>query len=405
MSDFWITNVRAVLPDRTLPSASLLISNGKIGQIASGGAVPSSAKRIDGKGALLTPGLIDLHTHGIGTHLYERSAEDIHAAAAVLPRFGTTTVLPTLYRVMTRSSLKLLEQLSDAIASVRGVCMPGFHLEGPFLALPGAGADTIPGDLELLKDVLAACRGRVTAMSVSPDTPNILPVIEHLINGTVPFTSAKSKGTVPFITHTRASVAQTEAAIAAGASHATHFYNVFPIPRETEPGCRACGAVEAILADPSVTVDFICDGVHVPPVAIRAALAAKGSRGVVLITDSNIGAGLPPGEYETTWNFSVKVREGDAARINTPGHPAYGGLAGSALTMDQGMRNLHRWLKLPAHELWALGTSNPARVAGLETKGEIRTGADADLVLWSESLQVLKTWVAGECVYTNEGAA
>jgi N-acetylglucosamine-6-phosphate deacetylase len=148
-----------------------------------------------------------------------------------------------------------------------------------------------------------------------------------------------------------------------------------------------------------VSVDFICDGVHVPPVAIRAASAAKGTGGVVLITDSTFGAGLLPGEYETPWGFRVNVAPGDAARISTPGHPGHGLLAGSALTMDQGMRNLSRWLSLPTHALWAVGTSNPARVVGLEDKGAIRVGADADLVLWDDQLQVLMTWVAGNLCY------
>ena len=396
MGDLWITNVRILSPGHSVTRGSLLLSDGRIARIDTSVSPDTTpgATVIDGAGGLLTPGLIDLHTHGIGTHLYERSPEDLHAAARLLPRFGTTCVLPTLYRVMSRPSFGLLEALADALPQVRGVSMPGLHLEGPFLALPGAGAETIPGDVQLLKDLLAACRGRALAMSISPDTPNILPVIEHL----------RERRIAPLITHTRATVEQTQAAIAAGAVHATHFYNVFPAPAETEPGCRACGAVEAILADSRVSVDFIADGVHVPPVAIRAALAAKGAAGVMLITDSNIGAGLPPGEYETTWGFRVRVAPGDAARIGTPGHPAYGLLAGSALTMDQGVRNLARWLpSLAEHDLWSLATANPARLIGLEHKGVVLAGADADLVLWDDVWRAVRTWVAGRCVWTDEG--
>ena len=180
------------------------------------------------------------------------------------------------------------------------------HLEGPFLGLPGAGAQTIPGDVALLDELLAAAGGRVAAMSISPEVPNILPVIERLCES----------GIVPFITHTQATVEQTEAAIDAGARHATHFYDVFPVPKETDPGVRPVGAVEAILADPRCSVDFIADGVHVHPTAIKAAVAAKGWQGVMLATDSNVGAGLPPGRYASPVGGTVRIAPGDAARMS-----------------------------------------------------------------------------------------
>jgi len=262
-----IHNARLVFPGVKISPGQLLLQGGRIGAIdPAPTAIPSIAARIDAGGRLLTPGLIDVHTHGVGNYLYEASPEQLRDGLSFVPRFGATTVLPTLYRVMNRPSLPLLERLSKMLDSIHGTSVPGWHLEGPFLKLPGAGADTIPGDLALLDEVLAATAGKTRAMSVSPDTVNIIPVIERLVERSI----------VPFITHTRASVEESERAIDAGARHATHFYDVFPVPDVAEPGVRPCGAVEAILADPRCTVDFICDGVHVPPVAIRAALAAKG---------------------------------------------------------------------------------------------------------------------------------
>jgi N-acetylglucosamine-6-phosphate deacetylase len=229
-------------------------------------------------------------------------------------------------------------------------------------------------------------------MSVSPDTPNIVPIIERL----------QEQRVATFLTHTRASVAETRAAIAAGARHATHFYNVFPIPAETEAGVRPVGAVEAILADSRCSVDFICDGVHIDPLVIQLAVLVKGWRGVVAITDSNIGAGREDGVYETPWGYTVRVRSGDAVRIHDDAHALNGLLAGSALTMDRALANLLEWLPLPLHEVVAMATCNPARTVGLDQKGMLEVGADADLVLWRRSesgLAAERTWVRGQCVY------
>ena len=386
-----ITHARIVYPGQRIAPGQLLLQDGRIAAIdPAPAAVPADATRVDAGGRLLTPGLIDVHTHGVGHHLYENSPEDLLAGLAFLGRFGTTGVLPTLYRVMNRPSLAHLEKLSRALDSAKGVSVPGWHLEGPFLKLPGAGAETIPGDLGLLGEILAATGHRTAAMSISPDTPNIIPVIERLVELHI----------VPFITHTRASTEETERALDAGAHHATHFYDVFPIPDVTEPGVRPCGAVEAILADPRCMVDFICDGVHVAPVAVRAALAAKGFGGIVLITDSNIGAGLPDGIYPTTFGFPVKVARGNAARIHDPAHKNHGSLAGSALTMNVGIANLHQWLKLPPEQIWAMGSTNPARLLGLTRKGVIAPGADADVVVWNDDFTPQHTWVAGNCVYS-----
>ena len=390
MSSLLIRDVRIVEPGQRVHIGDVLVRDGVI---ASVGSVPTdlraNATRIEGHGRLLTPGLIDVHTHGLMHSLYETGPDGLRAAARELGRFGVTTVVPTIVPQIRDGWIEHLGAIAAAIPSVLEVHIPGLHIEGPFMAVGGAACPTLPGDLDLVERILTACAGRIAVMSVSPDTPNIVPVIRRL----------RERAITVFVTHTRANVEQTEAALAAGASHATHFYDVFPLPAETEPGARPVGAVETILADPAVTVDFICDGVHVHPMAIRAALAAKGWQGVVLITDSNIGAGLPAGVYDTPWGYQVRVSPETAAR-----HVTKNFLAGSALTMDRGMANLFRWLKLPPEQIWAMGTLNPARVLGLGRKGRLEPGADADLVLWNEDFCPAQTWVAGRCTYEKAGS-
>ena len=212
-------------------------------------------------------------------------------------------------------------------------------------------------------------------------------------------------GYTPFITHTMADVEQTKAAIQAGARHATHFYDVFPYPGEKDGGVRTCGAVEAILANRLVSVDFILDGEHVHPVAVEMALACKGSSKVCLITDANINAGLPPGKYMGIGDREISVAyEGAPARMVNSYHPGSkpGGLAGSGLTMDRAVRNAITLLGVSLPQAVAMASSNPARVLGLhESKGSIEDGYDADMVLLDLDLHVHSCWVKGEKVFTR----
>ncbi len=393
MAQTYVKNVLVVRPGEGAERQGILFDKSIQFLFPESSTPPTGVTVIDGGGSVLTPGLVDLHTHGLGAHLFEADDKDLHEGLLLAAKFGTTTVLPTLYRCLQPIDLPHLRKLAAVLSRISFVHVPGFHLEGPFLALPGAGARTLPGDVAHLNDLIDACDGKVLAMSVSPEVSGILPVIERLTE----------LGIAPFITHTRASAPETQRAIDAGARHATHFYDVFPLPPEKDPGVRPVGAVEVLLADPRASLDFICDGVHVDPFAIRASLAAKGPAGIVAITDSNIGAGLPDGVYPTNWGFPVRVAQGAATRNADPTHPGYSTLAGSSLTMNVAVKNLHQWLNLPEYQIWAMASANPSRVVGLLNHGVIRPGAAANLVLWNADFTPRRTWVNGRLVYQDSG--
>lgn len=383
----WIEGARLMEPGVGIRRGSLLIQDGRI-EAVDPFIVPPEAKRVNAEGRLLTPGLIDLHTHGLGRFLFDRS-DELAAAAEIAPRFGVTRMYPTIVPHPLPEMLAHLSALADALDRARGARLAGLHLEGPFMALSGAACPKMAGDLILLEEILDACKGRLVIQSVSPETPGILPVIERLVE----------RGVVPFVTHTAATASQAQAALQAGARHATHFYDVFYNPPERDLGVRPVGLFEVWLADDRTTVDFIADGCHVDPIAIRAWGRAIGWDRIALITDSNIGAGLPPGTYDTPWGYPVQVERGRGARIAS-GDKA-GALAGSALTMDEGIANLLRWFPdRPPESIWAMGTSIPARVMGVSTAGRLAPGADADLVLWDESpLRPHRVWVGGRMVW------
>lgn len=387
-----IANARIVLSDRVVPRGYLVFRDGVVAEIGEG-AAPQGTVATDAGGRTTTAGLVDVHTHGVETYLYERSGEDLRRGVSRLARFGTTTVLPTLYSTMSRAHLAHLEGLAAVCDEDLGCHVPGFHLEGPFLALSGAAGRQLPADLGLLRELLAACRGKVRVMSVSPEVKGVVGLIEHLVGA----------GVAVFLTHTAATAAETRRAVDAGARHATHFYDVFPVPAETEPGVRQVGAVEVLLSDPRCTVDFIADGVHVDPEAIRLALCCKGWGGVALISDSNIGAGLAAGRFETPWGFPVRVSPEDAARIDDPKHVEFGGLAGSSLTMNRAVSNIAKWFGPTECELWSVATSNPARIAGLaKGVGRIEVGGPADVVIWNSDFTPHRTYLGGNEVFAAE---
>jgi len=199
MSALWFDNVQLIRPGEGIAPGRLLVEDGTITNVDPPlESCPPDAERIDGGGRLLGPGLIDLHTHGVATFQFDSGPEALAAGAKVLPSFGVTCMAATIVPRTRPDLLGHLAEIADALPRMEGAQVPGLHLEGPFVALAGAGCATLPGDVAFLDELLDACRGRVLAMSISPDTPNILPVIARL----------RALGVAPFITHTAATAEQ-----------------------------------------------------------------------------------------------------------------------------------------------------------------------------------------------------
>ena len=350
-------------------------------------ALQQNEQLIDCTGDYLVPGFIDMHIHGIKSFLVDNSRDDIEQISAILPQYGTTSFLPTIIpHFPAAAETTYLQDASKAKAS--GANILGYFCEGPFIAKTGAIRPEALRDrtFQRLKTIQNGLHPYKAIFAISPELEDIESLLPHM-------------ETPIFITHTGASVEQTERAIELGARHATHFYDVFPIPESKDPGVRAAGAVEAILADPKVSVDFILDGVHVHPAAVRLAKACKPIASIALITDSNLGAGFPPGTY--------KGIGGDEISFAYPGAPARGtqnshdpnGLYGSGLTLDRAVRNVLEFHIGTLEEAISMASSSPANILGLSDKGDLRQGFDADIVRLSTDLKVLSTWVGGKKKY------
>jgi len=340
---------------------------------------------IDFGDSFIAPGFIDLHIHGIHHSLVDNGPEELSEMCRILPRYGVTGFLPTVTSKPAGEDAAFVSLLAEM--KTEGAAILGFHMEGPFLKLTGAlSSDAISGsNISRVESLIKAAEPYRAIFSISPDVSgieNILPLMSL-------------NNTPVFITHTMATVEQTQKAIELGVRHATHFYDVFPCPPVQDPGVRPCGAVEAVLADERVSVDFILDGVHVDPVAVKMAMLCKrrGPGCVCLISDSNIGTGLEPGRYTFNTMGEIEfVHKGAPARMvkdNT--------LAGSGLTLDQALRNAVKWLDIDLPEAVKMVSTNPAKVLGLDnSKGKLEKGYDADFVILNRELQVTQTWIKGK---------
>jgi N-acetylglucosamine-6-phosphate deacetylase len=394
MPQIIIKNAHVLLSDRVLEKHTVLFQAGNIVQVAPSAEISEAQadQVIDAKGRYLAPGFIDLHIHGVHSHLIDNGCEDLAAICSVLPQYGVTSFLPTVCPLPKGEDVKFLKSLASVKSE--GTNILGFHLEGPFLALTGAFPLEALGqaDKDRIKTLIEAAKPYRAIFSISPDLKDITELLPIMAANNTPM----------FITHTQATVQQTQMAIEAGARHATHFYDVFAVPQETDPGVRPCGAVEAILADPRVSVDFILDGEHVNPVAVKLALLCKGPDRVCLITDAMVGAGSKPGRYKFLEEEVEFTYEGGPARLTEKSNQP-GSLDGSGLTMDRAVRNARDMLGIDLPQAVRMASANPAGVLGIDDrKGKIVPGYDADLVLLDEQLKVAQTWIGGRCCYRGK---
>ena len=377
-----IKNGSVLLASGEIHSCDILIRNGLIGKV---GPSLQSELQVDATGTYVVPGLIDLHTHGIRTE--SAQAGTLSEYARLEASFGATTFYSTLFsppeeiaKQMERhrretDELRLLPQIG------------GFRLESPYLARTGAGVskDLVPISPETTGMLLAAGGGHIKLWDVSPELERAPNLIHQL----------SQQGIVCSIAHTQATIEQARAAVDAGAKLVTHLFDVFPVPENRGTGVYPEGLVDYLLVEDRVACEIIGDGTHVHPLNVEKAFRCKPSDKLVFITDSNYGAGLPPGRYEAPgWGLIQIDGPNNGARMVNRNM----GLAGSALTPIDSFRNVIRLFHKDIATASRVWSRNPARLMGLN-KGEIAPGRDADLIILDQNFGLCYTIVAGEIVF------
>jgi N-acetylglucosamine-6-phosphate deacetylase len=368
-----------VTTDGVLAPGWVRTDGGSIVEVGAG-AAPAGAEPVGRVGAWLLPGFVDLHVHGGGGHDMSRSVDSLVAAARFHQRHGTTSTLASLAAAPVE---RLLEQL-DSVAAVAaggvggsGVQVLGAHLEGPFLSTARCGAIDErwlrPPDVALLDELLAAGRGWLRTITVAPELPEALELIDRAV----------AAGVVVAVGHTDATYDEARAAFERGATAVTHLGNAMRPMHHREPG--------PILAarDGRAACEVINDGIHVHPAVLRM-VHGWGADRPLLVTDAVAAAGVPDGEHRFGGR-PVSVADGQVRLAD-------GTLAGSTLTSAAAVRGAVAAGLSPADAALA-GATNPARLIGESARrGAIATGLAADLLALDADLRVSAVVVGGERV-------
>ena len=379
------TNARLIFPDGIRDGLEVVVEKGKIAAIRQ----PSSADAnevLDLEGNYLAPGFIDLHVHGALRHdAMEASAEAFQAVCDYHASGGTTSLLLTTATAPMDSIVDVLNAVRDCRCSIKQLA--GVHVEGPFISKAKSGAQRA----EFIQNPSRSSIQRlldhadvIKRITIAPELPGALEAIENFHKHRISVSGG----------HSDAWDEEAREGFARGMNSVTHTFNCMSSARRRGI-YRVGGLLEFALSEPRISCELIADGHHVSETLMTMLYRAKGPRAICLVTDATAGAGLPDKSQFTLFGRDCVVKDGVCLLAD---HSA---LAGSASRMIDLVRTMTMEVNIPLHEAVMMVTENPARAIGLEAKGSLKMDADADLVVLSPELEVLRTFSGGQEAFSR----
>lgn len=384
-----IQNAVILTPFRRI-SGSLVVEGTAISQILPGeDAAPKSGDvLIDAGGRYLSPGFIELHTHGAGgCDFMDGSIDAVVTACRTHMRHGTTALLPTTLSSQDGELFENLANISRATHIKEN--MPeilGVHLEGPYFS----PAQNAAQDKRYIKapvreeyeHIFTNCPF-IKIWSVAPELPGAQEMGQWM----------RAKGIIGSIGHSDAVYEDVELAVENGYRMITHFFN--GMSRLTRRDAKMyLGVAESGLCFDELTVEIIADGCHLPPSLLKLIYKVKGPDRICLVTDSMRAAGTDVCESTlgSLKNGQRVVIENGVAYM--PEKTSFGG---SIATADRLVRTMYRQADVPLNEAVKMMTVTPARVLGVDDRiGSIAPGMDADLLLFDENISVSLVMTKGK---------
>ena len=369
-----ITARTLITPEGTLAYPAVTVSAaGLIEDISTDASLRS--------GAILTPTFLDIHIHGAAGHdVMSATPAQLTEIQRFLARHGTSHYLPTTVTASIDDTLAALDRLASAIEQPTPADQAtpiGIHLEGPFLSHAKRGVHPTallqPPSIPLFDRFQQAARGRIKLLTLAPEIPGALDLIRHATAG----------GVRVSLGHTDATAPEALAAIAAGATSATHTFNAMRSLDHREPG-----VLGTVLDTPTLFAELICDGIHVHPALVRMWLRAKAGY-AILVTDAIAATGMPDGPT-TLAGLPVTVRDGRASLTDSPET-----LAGSVLTLDRAVANLIQFTGCRLEAAARAASTQPARMLGLDRLFSMRPGQPANFNQYTPEGRLEATWLNG----------
>jgi N-acetylglucosamine-6-phosphate deacetylase len=380
-----LTNARLIFPDGVRDGLEVVVEKGKIAAIREHNHARTN-EIVDLRGNYLAPGFIDLHVHGaLGHDTMEASTEAFQAICDYHASGGTTSLLLTTPTAPLDSITDVLSVVRDCRRSIKQLV--DVHVEGPFISEAKCGAqraEFVQSPSRASVQQLLDYADVIKRITIAPELQGALEAIENFCAHGISVSGG----------HSDAWDEEAREGFARGMRSVTHTFNCMSSARRRGI-YRVGGLLEFALSEPQISCELIADGHHVSVTLMKMLYHAKGAGGICLVTDATAGAGLPDESQFSLFGRDCIVEDGVCLLADRSA------LAGSSSRMIDLVRTMVMKVNVPLHEAVTMATENPARAVGLETKGRLEVGADADLVVLSPELEVLRTFSGGEEVFSH----